>query len=147
MTALKKGANRVRGIVAGAVLRRLTCKAVAQQFSEELLRATEPWQYALSTRAGTDCVGHSIRAMTDFDADLTVLSVDGVGAYDHVSRARMFEELWRVPELRELLPFVRLWMGKASLFVWTDDAGRLLFTTFLTYGSPGASYRQFDYMI
>ena len=44
-----------------------------------------PFQFALSTRAGTDCVGHTIRAMTDVDPECTVLSIDGVGAYDHAT--------------------------------------------------------------
>ena len=30
------------------------------------------------------CVGHAIRAMTDANPECTVLSIDGVGAYDHV---------------------------------------------------------------
>ena len=38
-----------------------------------------PFQFALSTRAGTDCVGHAIRAATDADHEATVLSIDGVG--------------------------------------------------------------------
>ena len=42
-----------------------------------------PFQYALSTRAGTDCVGHMHRAATDGDPSATVLKVDGIGAYDH----------------------------------------------------------------
>ena len=53
-----------------------------------------PFQYALSTRAGTDCVGHMLRAATDLDPNATILSVDGIGAYDHVSRAAMLG-VWR----------------------------------------------------
>ena len=87
MTALKKGANRVRGIVAGAVLRRLTCKAVAQQFAKELLDATEPWQYALYTRAGTDALAHAVRLLLETDHDRVLVSLDGVGAFDHIKRA------------------------------------------------------------
>ena len=32
-------------------------------------------------------------------------------------------ELWRQPELRSLIPFVRLWLNRQSVFVWTDDNG------------------------
>ena len=39
------------------------------------------FQFALSTRAGVDCVGHAVRAATDGNPELTVLSIDGVGAY------------------------------------------------------------------
>ena len=37
--------------------------------------------------SGIDCVGHAIRAFTDADPQCTVLSIDGVGAYDHVLRS------------------------------------------------------------
>ena len=55
-------------------------------------------QFALSTRAGTDCVGHAIRAITD---------ADPIGAYDHVLRSAMLTKVCSVPGLRALLPFVR----------------------------------------
>ena len=47
-----------------------------------------PFQYSLSTRDGTDCVGHSWRAATD-TSQATLLSVDGVGAFDHVEVFRI----------------------------------------------------------
>ena len=40
----------------------------------------------VSTRAGSDCAGHLFRAMTDIDPT-TILSIDGIGAYDHVLRS------------------------------------------------------------
>ena len=67
ITALSKDNGRVRGIVAGSVIRRLTCKAVAQQFSAKLLQATESWQYALSTRAGTDALAHAVWLLLEAD--------------------------------------------------------------------------------
>ena len=51
-----------------------------------------------STRAGTDFVGHAIRAATDADHEATVLSIDGVGAYDHVHRSAMLSK-FRVSNL------------------------------------------------
>ena len=50
--------------------------------------------------------GHAIRVMTDLDARATILSVDGVGAYDHVLRSSMLGKLMEVPHLRLLIPFV-----------------------------------------
>ena len=64
-----------------------------------------------------------VRTMTELDPQCTLLSIDGVGAYDHVSRARMLTELWQQQELRDLVPFVSMWLGRQSTFVWTDDAG------------------------
>ena len=42
MTALRKDTGRVRGIVAGSVIRRVVCRAVARQFDDHFLAATAP---------------------------------------------------------------------------------------------------------
>ena len=52
-----------------------------------------------------------------------LLSIDGVGAFDHVCRVRIFEELQAHEELRDLLPFITMWYGTASLFYWRDQNG------------------------
>ena len=36
-------------------------------------QACAPFQFALSTRAGTDCVGHAVRVVTDHDPEMTVV--------------------------------------------------------------------------
>ena len=84
MTALQKDDGRVRGIVAGTVLRRLVCKTIAKQYAEVFLRTTAPYQFALQTRAGTETVAHLLRHFTDRDPETVIVSVDGVGAFDHV---------------------------------------------------------------
>ena len=38
--------------------------------------------------------------MTDADPNATILSIDGIGAYDHVLRSAMMSKLHTVPELR-----------------------------------------------
>ena len=73
----------VRGIATGIVLRRLVARTIAQQYAERVLQATSPFQYALSTRAGADCVALMAKLLTDMDEDTTIASLDGVGAYDH----------------------------------------------------------------
>ena len=65
MTALQKHDGGVRGIATGTTFRMLVAKTLARQFSAEGEAACAPYQFALSTIAGTDCVGHAIRAMTD----------------------------------------------------------------------------------
>ena len=59
-----------------------------------------PFQCALSTRAGTDCVGHAIRVVTERQPDMTDSSIDGIGAYDHVHRSSMMSKLTDVTGLR-----------------------------------------------
>ena len=89
-TALQKPAGGVRGIVVGDVFRRLIARTMAQQFSKLAEGATHPFQYALSTRAGTECVTHIVQALTSENPENTILSVDGIGAYDLISRKARF---------------------------------------------------------
>ena len=74
--------------------------------------ATHPFQYALSTRAGTECVTHIVQAMTSEDREATILSIDGISVYDFVSRNG-----------DKLVPFMRLFNGSPSTFLWEDDEG------------------------
>ena len=86
LVALTKPDGGIRGIAAGSSLRRLVVKNSGAPVHQRVFEAEcAPFQCALSTRAGTDCVGHMLRAATDAHPNLTVLSVDGIGAYDHVS--------------------------------------------------------------
>ena len=52
-----------------------------------------------------------------------ITCVDGVGAFDHVLRSRMFAELLAHPVLQVLVPHVRLWCGSKSKYIWTDANG------------------------
>ena len=114
MIALEKRDGGVRGIATGTSFRRLVAKVLARQFSEQVEQACTPSQFALSTRAGTGCVGHAIRVATELNTRLTVLSIDGVGAFDHVLRAAMLSKVAEVPSLRELLPFVKAAYARPS---------------------------------
>ena len=107
----------------GCSFRRLVAKVLARQFSDAVEAVCAPLQFALSTRAGTDCVGHAIRVAIELNLHLTVLSKDGVGAYDHVFRASMLATLVEVPGLRGFLPFVKSAYERASSYVWPDEEG------------------------
>ena len=124
LTALQKKDGGVRRIATGTTFRRLVAKTLARQFSRQVEAACAPFQFALSTRAGVDCVGHVVRATTDADCEATLLSIDGVGAYDHVFRSSVLAKLLEVPGLRPLLPFVRSIYARPSRYVWQDDVGQ-----------------------
>ena len=79
MTALRKTDGGVRGIATVTSFRRLVAKSLARQFGQEVERVCSLFQFALSTRAGVDCVGHAVRIATDSDPRATVLSIDGIG--------------------------------------------------------------------
>ena len=123
MTALQKPDGGVRGIATGTSCRRLVAKTLARQFGKAVEATCAPFQFALSTRAGTDCVGHAIRAVTEANHHAIVLSIDGVGAYDHVYREAMMEKLHQVPSLQGLLPFVRATYANPTSYVWEDEDG------------------------
>ena len=112
LTALSKPDGGVRGdCVASDVFRRLVGRTIAQQLSKAAETATAPHQYALSTRAGCECVAHILQGIT---------SVDGVRAYDSISLETMLTGLLNVEGGRTALPFVRRTSFKE---LWEDDSG------------------------
>ena len=119
MTPSRKTDGGVRGIASGTSFRRL----VARQFGQEVEGVCSPFQFALSTRAGVDCLGHAVRTATDSDPGATVFSVDGIGAYDHVLRSAMLGKLLEEENLRCLLPFVRMVYSQPPRYHWEDEDG------------------------
>ena len=130
MTALQKPTGGVRGIVVGFV-RRLVARTLAQQLKDAVQLATAPFQFALSTKAGSECIAHVAQTLTDMDANATLLSVDGIGAFDLVSRGAMMRGLMDVEG--SVLPFIRQF-GTPSTFWWDDDE---LLTHDITQGEGG----------
>ena len=104
-------------------MRRLVSRTMAQQLSKVVERCTAPYQYAMSTKAGIECIAHALQMLTELDPQATVVSIDGVGAYDTISRKAMLEALARMPGGAEALPFVRLFYGQPSQYLWEDAEG------------------------
>ena len=114
----------MRGIVVGDVFRRLT-RTMAQQFSKFADGATHPFQHALSTRAGTECVTHIVQALTSENSETTILSVDGIGAYDLISRDAISQGVRDMVDGDKMIPFIRQFYGSPSTFLWDDDFGEV----------------------
>ena len=55
----------------------------------------------------------------------TIVSIDGVGAYDSISRKAMLEALVSMPGGSAVLPFVRLFHGQPSRYLWEDEDGAI----------------------
>ena len=123
MVALQKPNGRVRGIVVGDLLRRLVSRCLAQTHASHIQRACSPHQYALATRAGAEPLAHSITAATEQNPTNTVLSIDGIGAYDNISRSSMLNALQEVPAANRCLPFVSMFYTQPSTYVWHDQEG------------------------
>ena len=122
MTALRKANGGVRGIVVGGVVRRLVARTMAQQLGPQVESATAPFQYALSTRAGSECVAHVIQGLSEWNPDSTGMSIDGISAHDQISRAAMLDGLY-IHCGGETIPFVRTFYRSPSTHVWEDAEG------------------------
>ena len=123
MTVLRKAHGGVRGPVVGDLFRRLVSRTIAQQIAKSVEAATSPFQHALSMKAGTECVSHILQTLTDMDEKLTILSIDGIGAFDHVSRNSMLRGLMETDVANRALPFVQQFCGQPSACFWDDEMG------------------------
>ena len=103
----------------------MVARTIAQQYSKLGEAATHPFQYALSTRAGTECVTHMVQALTSEDREATILSIDGIGAYDLISRNAMLRGVLSMVDGAKLIPYIRLFYGSPSTFLWEDDMGNV----------------------
>ena len=124
MVALQKPNGRVRGIVVGDIFRRLVARCLAQTYAAQIHTACQPHQFALSTRAGTEAIVHALTATAESNPTHAIMSVDGIGAYDTISRASMLQGLLAVPEANCCLPFVRQFYTTPSTYIWHDATGQ-----------------------
>ena len=111
------------GIVVGDVVRRLVAKTMAKQLMTRFEAATKPFQHALATRAGSESIAHAVQVATDMDPRATVLSIDGVGAFDLISRRTMMCAVQRMPDGETILPFILQFCGHPSTHLWEDEEG------------------------
>ena len=70
-------------------------------------------------------MGHAVRALTDARPTATLLSVDGVGAFDYVSRNAMLSKLLTFLGARAMLPYLLLTYGRESSYDWVGDDGEV----------------------
>ena len=75
MTALSKPDGGVRGIVVGDILRRLVARTMAKQIAKKVEEITAPFQYALTTKAGCECVAHISQTLTELNQETTIISL------------------------------------------------------------------------
>ena len=122
LTALSKPDGGVRGIIAGDVVRLLVARTMSQQLTPVVERATRPHQYAMTT-SGCECIAHALQGLTEIDPEATIISIDGVGAFDLISRRAMLEGLREVSS--DAVPFARMFHGQASEYLWESDSGEI----------------------
>ena len=64
-------------------------------------------------------------ALTDLDERATVLSIDGLGAFDLISRVSMLEGPRSIEGGDSVLPFLLQFHGNPSSNLWEDDEGTI----------------------
>ena len=82
-----------RGTVAGDVFRRFVARTMAHQLGQAVRKATSPHQYALSTRAGCECIAHALQRLTDHGVEHELERGPKFATSWNASRE------WRIPEL------------------------------------------------
>ena len=68
-------------------------------------------------------MAHALQGLTEIDPQVTVTSIDGLGAYDMISRGAMLRGLMRVSGAA--LPFTRMFYGRPSEYLWVMDSGEV----------------------
>ena len=96
-------------------------KTWARQFGKVVEPICVPYQFAFSTRAGTDCVGHVIRAYRRRSSLYSALHRRR--GSNHVLLSSFLQKLHTVPSLQGLLPFVRSVYARPTTCVWEDGTG------------------------
>ena len=88
VTALVKPDGGVRGCGWGRP-QAVIARTIAQEIGDAVQSAMAPYQYALRTKAGTKCVSHVLQTLVESDANTTIVSINGIGRFDLVSRNAM----------------------------------------------------------
>ena len=70
----------------GDFIRRQVARTLAQQLGLAVEHHTSPFEFALSTRSRCECGDRIAQAMTDLNPTTTLLSVDGIGAFDLICK-------------------------------------------------------------
>ena len=68
-------------------------------------------------------MSHALQGICELDEDATVTSIDGISAYDTISRRAMIAGLERVPGGSAASRFVRLFHSEPSAYLWEDAEG------------------------
>ena len=124
MTALRKPDGGVRGIVAGDVVRRRIARTMAQQIGKNSRSSHSPVPVCVVNACWLRVYRTFFaRFVRDGPHMHSTLHLTGIGAFDQISRAAMLDGLLNVAGAGEALPFVLMFYGAPSVYLWEDDVG------------------------
>ena len=66
-----------------------------------------------------------LQSLTEENPTTTVMSIDGIGAFDLVSRKAMLQALMSIESGSAAILFVRMFHGQASTNLWEDNEGHV----------------------
>ena len=104
------------------MLRRIVARTVAQQISTVVERATAPFNMRCPPER-EQSAAHALQVLSELDPRATIVSIDGVRAFDLISRRAMVEALMELEVGSQILPFVRMFYGDHSTYLWKDEVG------------------------
>ena len=64
-----------------------------------------------------------VHALTSLDDRATILSVDGVGAYDTISRNATFQGVADMVDGEKIILFIRQFYDSPLTYLWEDEVG------------------------
>ena len=64
-----------------------------------------------------------LEGLCEQNPQANVICIDGLSAFDQLSRAAMLDGLLNVANCGAVLPFVRMFYGGPSSYLWEDSAG------------------------
>ena len=108
------------GIETGTSFRRLVAKTLAQQFGKAVEAVCAPFQFAVSTRAGTDTPPERRWMQTP---ECPVLFVDGVVACDHVMAEQFPLQVAQCPQSPRIAALRESIYARTTTYLWEDGAG------------------------
>ena len=112
LAPLRKPRGGVRPFAAPNILRRLVGRALLAPRKSELAEALGRQQFAIGTKAGTELLAHTVRALTEENPDLVLVALDAKNAFCSARRADCLAALEATAP--ELLPFARLFSQRES---------------------------------
>ena len=115
---LAKDTGKLRPIAVGEILRRLCGRIVLKKVRAAILRKMEPHQLGVGSRCGGEAMSRAATLYLEDNPDNALVHTDQTNAFNCMSRVATFQELEEEPELRALIPFLRLWYdGDSELFI------------------------------
>ena len=137
LTALNKPGGGIRPIAAPSLLRRLAGRALCSLCKEAVSAALGRLQFAVGVAAGTECLAHSARVLTEADPDLVLMALDAKNAFCSADKAACLRKLGEAAP--EMDACANMFSRRNSQYFFWDSKGechRLSSTSGVDQGDP-----------